>query len=459
MRKGLEKILAHHNTEVFATAAEGDGKVIDVDHKASTVTIKYNDTETPVLRTEKVPYSSLEVDEYHRKGKLLGFVVPEEVLNDYPLGELLRLTKNTNGRITERLRCTDIGQIPNFAGSKVQSGLLRKLQTKQIDALYFIGLEPEGIYTPGIQKTYDFSEQLTNNSGSYVLQKRLPNVEVGEHVVTGDIVVYNAGFFTPEYGSKQVLFNHGVIATIAMMEKSTNLEDAAEMSPDFAAKLTTYPTHVVPITITQDMVVENMVTIGQDVESIDPLCELTSADVALLGGSGSSEYLDLAKSIGRSAPKADYYGTVKDIKVLYGGSKDKMSDSVRALVRAYERRVKIREKALDVPANEQIRDPGKVIPGTKYHGIDFTESTVVIEVSITGTLDMAPGDKACIGNANKTVVSYVAERGATTESGIPIDIVFSTKSVEARIVNSPYDGLAERNIEVATEMAVADYLS
>ena len=459
VRTGFEKSLAHHNGTIFSSVATGNGTVIAVDDKTHVVTVKYDDTETPYLRNEKVPYSAIQIDEYHRKDKLIGFIIPAQQLNDYPVGALLRLTRSTNGKVTERIRCTEIGQIPDYAGSILQKELLRKLQLKQVDAVYFIGLEPVGILTAGNVQSYDYSETLTNNSGSYVLQKRNANVKVGEKVKTGDVLIYNSGFFTPEYGTKQVLWNHGVMATIAMMEKSTNFEDASELSPDFARKMTTYPTHVRSLTITQDTTVEDLVGIGTEVESIDSLCNLVSADVALLGSGGSSEYLDLARSIGRSSTKADYYGTVKDIKVLYSGSKDKMSESVRSLVKAYERRVRIREKAMGLLPNQILKDPGKVAPGTKYHGIDFTDTTVVIEVSITGTLDMAPGDKLCIGNANKSVASYIAERAASTQSGIPVDIVFSTKSVEARIVNSPYDGLAERNMEVMTDMAVSDYLS
>ena len=459
VRTGFEKILAHHNSEIFSAVATGSGTVVNVDDKTSTLTVKYDDVETDYLRDEKVPYSAIQIDDYHRKDQRLGFVVPAEQIDDYPAGAILRLSRSTNGIVMERIRCTDIGQVPNYEGSKQQAGLLRKLQLKQVDAVYFIGLELTGIYTPGKTQTYDFSETLTNNSGSYVLQRRKPNVKVGEKVVLGDVLVYNEGFFKPEYGSKQVLFNNGVMALVAMMEKSTNLEDASELSPDFAQKMTTYPTHVRTLTITEDTTIENLVALGTDVESVDPLCELISADVALLGGSASSEYLDLARSIGRSAPKADYYGVVKDIKVLYSGSKDKMSDSVRSILKAYERRVRAREKALDVPNEERIREPGKVLPGTKYHGIDFTDTTVVIEIAITGTLDMAPGDKLCLGNANKSVTSFVSEKPAFTESGLPVDIIFSTKSVEARIVNSPYDGLAERNVEYATELALADYFS
>ena len=307
----------------------------------------------------------------------------------------------------------------------------------------------------GDEVTYDFSDVLTPNAGSYILQKRKPLVEVGDRVSLGDILIYNVGFFQRSFGEKQVTFKHGVICTVILMEKSTNHEDACEVSPDAAKKFTTYPSHVRNIDLTADMEVDHIKGIGSTVEATDALCRLITPDVAAFMRNNPEGFDEGLAKLGLSEPKAQYYGEIKDIKFYYSCSKDKLSPTLKSCIAAYEKHVRKGYDLLNVPKEHRITNPGYVEPGSSYHGTDFNQDTVLIEFMITGPLDLGPGDKLCLGNANKTIPSVISEQPAKLQSGEAVDIIFSTKSVENRIVSAFYDGFIERNIQVATQQALA----
>lgn len=459
VRTGWEKIIPHMVTDTFASTAAGPGVVESIDDKQHVITIRYDDSQMDYTRAERTPYTPLQIDEFHRKNQLFGYLVPASKIADYPPEMIVRLSKNTNAKIVGRQRCVTVESIPNYPAKRMQDALISALSSGKEDALYFITLEPMSTIVPGAVERFDYGETFTNNSGSYVQQIRVANVTVGERVKTGDVVVYNKGFFVPEYGTKQATFKHGVIATVVLMEKSTNHEDACEISPSLSSRLMTHPSHIRTLTLTADTEVHDIVNINQAVDSTDPLCQLQSGDVAMLSGGQRNGYSDLLASVGSSAPKADYYGIIKDIRIYYSCPKDKLSESLQNLLNGYEKRVNAKQKALGLSASEQIKNPGYVEPGSKYHGVDFTDTTVLIEVMITGPLDVSPGDKLCFGNSNKSVVSMVAEEPAYTESGEPVDAIFSTTSIQNRIVESPYDGLVERNVEELTHQCVDDFFA
>lgn len=76
---------------------------------------------------------------------------------------------------------------------------------------------------------------------------------------------------------------------------------------------------------------------------------------------------------------------------------------------------------------------------------------------IEETLGVEPGDKIVISNAAKSIVSYVSERPHYTESGTPVDMLFSTTSIVNRIIKSPFNGIAERVMGELQAQAVKMY--
>lgn len=457
IRTGYDKVLPHLVSDVFATVSSGSGRVVQVNTKTHTVTVQYDDTIIPVLRKEKTQAAALDIDALRSKGQRFGILVSDKEIGNYPDSGVLSLTRTTNGIIKDKIRFSDPTKVPEVKDTLSRKYLLDDLEHHRISAIYLISLELTGLTTPGEKVSYDFSDVLTPNAGSYVLQKRTPLVQEGDVVSKGDILIYNNGFFQPAFNEKQVTFKHGEMATVILMEKSTNHEDACEVSRAFAEKFTTYPSHTRTINMTCDMEVDQLKPVGAFVEATDPLCRLLTPDVAELLRHDPTAFETSPAGLGKSEPKADYYGEIKDIKIYYSCPKEKLSESLSRIVAQYEKYVKSKYDALSVPKEHRIKNPGFVEPGSSYAGEDFNADTVVIEIMITGPLDLAPGDKMVVGAANKTIISVITEEPAKLESGEPVDITFSTKSVEARIVSAFYSGYAERNIEVATKNAIALY--
>ena len=457
VRTGYDKVIAATASDVFATKATGTGTVVAVDQKGMFVRVKYDDRKLTVLRKEKTNVSSMDIDRGRTQKQLLGILVADTDIDQYPHGGIVGLTASTNGIIQDRIRFTDPTKLPPTRDIPQRTRLTDELAAGKISAIYFVSLELTGITAVGEEISYDFSDVLTPNAGSYILQKRQPLVEVGDRVSVGDILIYNVGFFQPSFGENQVTFKHGVVGTVVLMEKSTNHEDACELSPNFAKKFTTYPSHIRSVNLTADMEVDQIKVLGTFVEATDPLCRLITPDVAALLKSDPTALESGFAQLGKSEPKARYYGEIKDIKFFYSCSKDKLSESLKSCITQYERYVRRRYDLLNVPKDKRITNPGYVEPGSSYHGSDFTEDTVVIEFMITGSLDLGPGDKLCVGNANKTIPAVVSEKPSRLESGEEVDVLFSTKSVENRIVSAFYDGFIERNIHVGTQQGLDLY--
>lgn len=457
IRTGYEKVLPHLVSDVFATPATGRGVVERVDNRTKVVVVKYDDERLPVIRKENLSVSADVIDVMRSKGQRLGILVSDKDIGKYPDGGVLGLTRTTNGIVRDKTRFSDPDKVPEVKDTTGRDHLIEALKQGTISAIYFISLELVGLMKPGEEVSYDFSDALTPNAGSYVLQKRRPLVEVGDRVTKGDILIYNEGFFQPGFGEKQVTFKHGVIGTVVLMEKSTNHEDACEISKAFSEKFTTYPSHVRSIPITCDMEVDQLKPVGTHVEATDPLCRLITPDVAEMIRQDPTALETSLAGLGKTEPKAEYYGVIKDIKFYYSCQKEKLSASLAGILAQYEKYIKSKYDALSVPKEKRIKNPGYITPGSSYAGTDFTDSTVVIEVMITGPLDLAPGDKMVVGAANKTIISVISEQAPRLQSGEPVDMIFSTKSIEARIVSAFYSGFAERNIAVATHNAIDIY--
>lgn len=457
VRTGYDEVLPHLSTDTFAVAADDDGVVEFVNEKQKVVQVRYKDKLTPVVRTLKLPYIDAVLNEYRDNGTSFGFLVPEESIGEYPMGGVFNLTKSTNGKIVDRLRCETVEAIPNKDIARKQNTLIQDLVRGRYKALYYIRFIPMGIKTPGVVKCYSYEDIYSPISGAYLLQVRKPNVLVGEKFKAGDILVFNPGFFVNDPLSKQVTFKHGVTATVALIEKSSNHEDACEISRELSNRLKMTPCHQREIITKKDAVLLDMVKLGDHVETSDSLCVI-SDDYLIQSSFGQDvENLDIMEKLNRQTPVADYTGYIRKIRVLYGCERNELSESLKTLLKVYEKEVRDNFKALNSdPSIKPPEFPGKVAPKTKYKGIDFTNDTVVIEFMIEETLGVSEGDKICIGNSNKSIVSYVNEKPHFTESGVPIDILFSTTSIINRIVMAPMSiGIVERN-QAALKQKVLD---
>jgi hypothetical protein len=108
-----------------------------------------------------------------------------------------------------------------------------------------------------------------------------------------------------------------------------------------------------------------------------------------------------------------------------------MSPSLRAVVEAADR--KLRNKNRDL--GEDVAD-GRADESLRINNNPLQIDTLVIRITISHGRDAFAGDKGVVANQMKTVFGQVQHGEFATESGEPIDMVFSDKSIEDRIVRS-----------------------
>jgi len=458
VRTGYDEVLPHLVSDTFATAAEDDGVVESIDNKNHVLKVRYVDKTSEFIKTIKLQYLETIINQFRTEGKPLGLLIPESEVSQYPIGGVFNLTKSTNGVVVDRLRCETVEAIPDKDVARKYSTLVQDLVRGKYRALYFVRFNPVSTKTPGQIKSYSFADLYTPISGSHLLQKREVNVTVGEKVKTGDILIYNSGFFVPDPISKQVTFKHGVTANVALVERGSNHEDACEISRDLADRLKMTPAHERDVITRPDAAVLSIVKVGDHVETTDSLC-IISDEYLVSSSSSSMENLDIMEKLNRQTPPADYTGHIRKIRLLYSCDKEELSESLLQILKGYEKEVRDNFKATNNdPQNKPPEKPGWVPVGTKYKGISFAKDTVMIEFMIEETLGMAEGDKLVVGNSNKSIVSHVTENSHYTESGIPVDMLFSTTSIVNRIVSAVLTtGMAERNMLSLKEKIVELY--
>ena len=459
VRTGYDEVVPHLSSDVFAVPALDDGVVLRLDTKHDVLTVKYNDTAILTDKSLKLPYLDSLLDNYRHEAKSVGYLIPDTEISHYPNGSVFRLTKTTLGKVTDRLRCETLDAIPDKDSARKQNSLIQEFNRGKYKALYFIRFQLISHMQPGDVKSYSFKKEYTPISGSYLLQKRIPNVVVGETFKKGDILIYNEGFFCQDPMSKQVTFKHGVTANVVLMDTGKNHEDACEISRDFSRRLKMTPCHQREIVLSKTAAVLAVVKLGDRVETSDSLCVIS--DEYLVGSTYdlNPENLDIIEKLNRQTPSAGYSGTIRKIRMLYGCDKDQLSESLKRILKVYEKEVKDQFQALNNdPKAKPPEKPGWVAPGTKYHGIDFTTDTVILEFMIEETLDVVEGDKIVLGLQAKSIISHVTDTSHVSESGTPIDVVFSTTSVLNRIVASTFSiGIVEKNMDKLKENILKMY--
>ena len=461
IRTGYDAVVPHLGSKTFASSAQDDGVVEDVNEKFKVVTVRYADKLIPTSGVIKTPYLDGVINKFKQDHRFLGILVDEKTIGNYPVGSIYELTGSTNGKITDRIRCESVEFIPDKDVVRKYTPLVQDLIRGKSKALYYIRLSLVDRMSPGDIKRYSFADDYTSISGSYLLQKRYPNVVKGEKIKRGDILVYNSGFFVKDPVSKQVTFKHGVTATVVLMEQGANHEDACVVSRPFAERMEMTPCHQVEVITKPDAVLAAIVKINDHVETTDELCVISDDVLIQTGLNQNIENLDIMAKLSRQAPLAGYTGHIRKIKVLYGCPRDHLSESLKAVLKVYEKEVRQEFNATNNDPLKKVPDhPGYVKPGTKYLGMEFTDETVVLEFMIEEKLSVSEGDKLCFGLSSKSIVSHVSEQVHYTESGIPIDVVFSLTSVINRIVMSPFIiGIAERCMEKLRDNAVEAYFN
>lgn len=297
---------------------------------------------------------------------------------------------------------------------------------------------------------FKFGTKFTSAAGSFVKQTIVCNVKPGDHIKRGDVLAYNSGFFElDQFDPKQVTWKHGVMANVALMEGSDTIEDSDAITTEFSKRMETSTSHLRSLQITANTIIRDVKHVGEEVQTTDLLCILEDADIGALSDTDNSAMLDLLMSLNRKSPRARYHGVISEIDMLYACPIQKMHPSLAALAN----KINTRKSALARAASQTHKAsdyamPAQVPIGTKYHGVEFDVDTILLMFYISEDILHGAGDKLVIGNQAKSVTASVVEKSMSTESGVKVDMIFSGRSVNNRIITSPVTiGFCNRVLE------------
>jgi len=441
VRTGYEAVIAHRTSETFACVARQDGVVESIDNDLGVIKIRYVAKTYPIFNLNLVAKSSdiktaftkaaaKEISDHHP----IYVAQPDADTTEFKLHDIYLYT-GVLMQVSDILPLTNVDTFPmhEYLNSSAKD-ILRKSTNPVLIKLIPIAHDPADEID-----IFKFGTKFTSAAGSFIKQNVVCNVTPGEKFKRGDVLAYNSGFFELDpFDDKQVTWKHGVMSNVALIEGNDTIEDSNSIAPSFSARLSSSSSHLRTLELSSNTVIRDLKPIGSLVETTDLLCTLEDADIASLSDPENSSMLELLSSLNRKAPRARYHGHIAEIDVLYSCPLEAMHPSLSSLIQQINlRKSELAQLASQTHKASDYAKPGQVPAGTKYHGVEFTEDTIMLMFYITEDLDNGVGDKIVLGNQAKSVTAAVTEKEMTTESGYPVDVLFSSKSVNNRIITSP----------------------
>jgi len=450
VRTGYEMVVAHHTNETFSYPASKDGIVESIDEDLGVMRIRYKSE--PLVPKHKVAYKEQKDVDQSVKNKTPLYVVKNKDGQSFKSGDVV----NVNGvlfRVGESLAFKSQSQLPSDL--RVNQ-FVDKVSTDE--KVYYIRLDPV-IHTGDDVDVVRFGDQYASISGSYIKQSIILNVKEGEKFKEGDILAYNKGFFAPAYNSKQVHWKIGVLGSVALMDVDRTLEDSSVITQEFGKRLGMTPGHTRVITMLNDTSVANLVNVGDEVQTTDPLCVVEEGAIDLISGEIDDQTLEFLADLNKNTPKAKYHGKIVDISFFYCCEPDELHPSLHAIGKKIAQRASRLLKAMQGTKKEHaFVGVQKVDPGMSYKGLEFEKGTVALFITIADPINCGIGDKLVMANANKSIVGDVIDRPISTESGYKIDLQFAASGIQNRIVTSAIrQGTTNRVMEKLTQDVIQMY--
>lgn len=316
----------------------------------------------------------------------------------------------------EKVIHTRVGS--KFAEVAKRSGTVLKVDSKTIQVEY----------DDGEKQSFAIGRSFGRWNNYYVPHVLTANVVAGEKFSEGHCLYYNDLYFCKDYTDRgNITYKNHALARVALVENYLVYEDSSAMSKSFSGKMGTALTHVRDIRLTNDQVVRGLVGIGDSVESDTILCTVHNSQIEdSMLSSGSAKSLEM---LGTLNPKAKYSGVIEKIEILYACDLEDMDDRLAETVMEADARLYKEAKRIGSQARS-----GRVDAGFKIKGVDMLTGDVVIRVYVTEQIGMSAADKIVVGNQLKATVTTYYNDNIQTEDGADVDVLFSAKSVDNRVV-------------------------
>lgn len=226
-----------------------------------------------------------------------------------------------------------------------------------------------------------------NAQGLTVAHEIVTPLKAGDKVAVGDPIVYNSGFFEPDFfNPKQIVWKNALNVKTVLWESSQTHEDSSAISKGISQKLSTKITKVKTLVVNFDQTISELVKVGDQVVADTVLCLIEDA-VTANNKLFNEESIHTLKTISAQAPRAHVKGVVEKIEVFYYGDKQDMSESLRELSSKADK--ELRQRALSV-AKEPAT--GLVDGGFRIDNNGLALDQLAIKIYITSSVGAGVGD-------------------------------------------------------------------
>lgn len=287
-------------------------------------------------------------------------------------------------------------------------------------------------YDDGSTEGYKLGRRFGNAQGLTVAHTLVTELQVGDKLVIGNVIIYNNSFFEPDFfDARRVVWKNSMNVKTVLWESAQTLEDSSVISRRISDQLTSMVTKVKTVVISFDQAVSQLVKVGDRVVGDSVLCIIEDA-VTANNQLFDTQSIETLKSISAQTPRAHVKGVVERVEVFYHGDVQDMSDSLAALIKETDKELKRQALATAKPVMT-----GSVDGGFRVDSNPLSLDTLALKIYITSEVGAGVGDKGVFANQLKTCFGEVLEQELKTESGEIVDAIFGYKSIEARIVESP----------------------
>lgn len=325
-------------------------------------------------------------------------------------------------------------------------------------------------YNNGSKDYINLKETVEKNSdaGFYVPLKldKMDGIKVGSKISRGDILAYDKKSFSHSLGeSDNLAYNVGKLVKVAIINTDEGFEDSGICSESLGRKLASRMVDKFEHVIDKDANVLKIMKVGDHVETDDSLIvwqdphddEEADTLLRIMGNNTKEEISEL----GRKTIKAEFSGTIVDIKIYRTVELEELSPSLRKIVEDYEAPIiKLKEK-LDKEGIESSHLPAtyKLDPTGK---LKRAQQAIYIEFYVEYLDTMAVGDKIVYFSANKAIIKNILSKENTPYTDFrpnePIDAFVSEVSISKRMVSSTIINGSINKLLVELDRTIKDKL-
>lgn len=301
------------------------------------------------------------------------------------------------------------------------SGVVTNLTDKKIEVQY----------SSGDKASYNLGYTYGRMEGSVYKHQLVTDLTKGSKFKIGEPITYNSAFFEKDWlDDTRLLMKFNRLISVAFSMTDDVYEDSSSVSPELGELMRSPVIKERSFVIEFDKNIVGLKQVGDFVTPNDTLFTLMDPSTDYSNLSDSS--IDMLKSISSLSPKAKVNAEVFKLEVKYNGDISDMSPTLRKVVQKLDK--EIDELTSGTP--EHI-DSNKVTSEYRCEGKNLMPNTLELKVFLEFSSKLETADKGVFGAQMKSVASDVFTGHITTESGKPVDAIFSYTSALNRITLSP----------------------